>query len=75
MSPKPPIECNLSGDAGLTKVNVVDPFFSAAALHFNQMFERYGLPCIALSLIKVITERPLLTVAKRENSSRVNSWP
>lgn len=34
-------------------VNIVDPFFSAAALHFNQMFERYGIPIIALSLIKV----------------------
>ncbi|CEG84681.1 Putative Polyphosphoinositide phosphatase Fig4 [Rhizopus microsporus] len=42
MSPKPPIE-----------LNVVDPFFSAAALHFENLFQRYGAPCIVLNLIKV----------------------
>ncbi|KAL4209592.1 SacI homology domain-containing protein, partial [Rhizopus microsporus] len=41
MSPKPPIE-----------LNVVDPFFSAAALHFENLFQRYGAPCIVLNLIK-----------------------
>ncbi|KAG1466510.1 hypothetical protein G6F56_004675 [Rhizopus delemar] len=41
MSPKPPIE-----------LNVVDPFFSAAALHFDNLFKRYGTPCIVLNLIK-----------------------
>ncbi|ORZ14234.1 SacI homology domain-domain-containing protein [Absidia repens] len=41
MSPKPPIE-----------LNVVDPFFSAAGLHFENVFERYGAPCIVLNLIK-----------------------
>ncbi|KAI9304518.1 SacI homology domain-containing protein [Cunninghamella echinulata] len=41
MSPKPPIE-----------LNVVDPFFSAAALHFEDVFRRYGSPCIVLNLIK-----------------------
>ncbi|OAD70259.1 hypothetical protein PHYBLDRAFT_115553 [Phycomyces blakesleeanus NRRL 1555(-)] len=41
MSPKPPIE-----------LNVVDPFFSAAALHFENLFTRYGTPCIVLNLIK-----------------------
>ncbi|CEP13787.1 hypothetical protein [Parasitella parasitica] len=41
MSPKPPIE-----------LNVVDPFFSAAALHFENLFKRYGTPCIVLNLIK-----------------------
>jgi len=54
MSPKPPIECITLARVYLTIVNIVDPFFSAAALHFNQMFERYGMPIIALSLIKVI---------------------
>lgn len=33
-------------------VNVVDPFFSAAALHFENIFKRYGAPCIVLNLIK-----------------------
>ncbi|KAL9559694.1 hypothetical protein MBANPS3_000317 [Mucor bainieri] len=37
MSPKPPIEY---------------PFFSAAALHFENLFKRYGTPCIVLNLIK-----------------------
>ncbi|KAG0236619.1 phosphatidylinositol-3,5-bisphosphate 5-phosphatase [Actinomortierella wolfii] len=41
MTPKPPIA-----------LSVVDPYFSAAALHFDDMFKRYGTPCIALNLIK-----------------------
>ncbi|GAB5587403.1 phosphatidylinositol-3 [Umbelopsis nana] len=41
MSPKPKIELNL-----------VDPFFSSAALHFDNLFQRYGAPCIVLNLIK-----------------------
>jgi hypothetical protein len=36
----------------LILVNVVDPFFSAAALHFENLFKRYGTPCIVLNLIK-----------------------
>ncbi|KAI7860657.1 SacI homology domain-containing protein [Circinella umbellata] len=41
MSPKPPIE-----------LNVVDPFYTAAALHFENVFSRYGAPVIVLNLIK-----------------------
>ncbi|KAL1920313.1 uncharacterized protein VTP21DRAFT_1459 [Calcarisporiella thermophila] len=41
MSPKPPIELTL-----------IDPYFSAAALHFDQMFKRYGIPVIVLNLVK-----------------------
>ncbi|CAO3675791.1 unnamed protein product [Umbelopsis ramanniana] len=41
MSPKPKIELNL-----------VDPFFTSAALHFDNLFKRYGAPCIVLNLIK-----------------------
>ncbi|KAK5085940.1 phosphatidylinositol-3,5-bisphosphate 5-phosphatase [Lithohypha guttulata] len=41
VSPKPDIH-----------LNVVDPFFSAAALHFDNLFERYGTPIYALNLIK-----------------------
>ncbi|CCJ30951.1 unnamed protein product [Pneumocystis jirovecii] len=37
MSPKPPIK---------------HPFFSATALHFDNMFERYRTPCIVVNLIK-----------------------
>ncbi|KAI9851856.1 MAG: phosphatidylinositol-3,5-bisphosphate 5-phosphatase [Thelocarpon superellum] len=36
VSPKPPIELNL-----------VDPFYVAAALHFDDLFERYGAPIYA----------------------------
>ncbi|KAI9314055.1 SacI homology domain-containing protein [Dichotomocladium elegans] len=41
MTPKPKIE-----------LNVVDPFYTAAALHFENLFHRYGTPCIVLNLIK-----------------------
>lgn len=41
MSPKPPIE-----------LNSVDPFFSSAALHFSDMFARYGKPLMVLNLVK-----------------------
>ncbi|KKK19164.1 hypothetical protein P175DRAFT_0487572 [Aspergillus ochraceoroseus IBT 24754] len=41
VAPKPDIELNL-----------VDPFYSAAALHFDNLFERYGAPIYILNLIK-----------------------
>lgn len=41
VTPKPPIELNL-----------VDPFYSAAALHFDNLFERYGTPIYVLNLVK-----------------------
>ena len=37
----------------LCPVNLVDPFYSAAALHFDNLFERYGAPVYVLNLIKV----------------------
>ena len=37
-------------DASL--VNVVDPFYSAAARHFDDLFRRYGAPIMILNLIK-----------------------
>lgn len=40
-TPKPPVEMNL-----------IDPFFSAAALHFDDLFGRYGAPVIVLNLVK-----------------------
>ncbi|EGV65344.1 hypothetical protein CANTEDRAFT_102631 [Yamadazyma tenuis ATCC 10573] len=45
--PKPPIEINLS-----------DPFHSSSALHFNNLFERYGSPVIILNLIKTKEKTP-----------------
>ncbi|KAF1955781.1 polyphosphoinositide phosphatase [Byssothecium circinans] len=41
VTPKPDIDLNLP-----------DPFFSAAALHFDNLFERYGAPVYVLNLIK-----------------------
>lgn len=41
VTPKPPIELNL-----------IDPFFGAAALHFDNLFDRYGAPIYALDLVK-----------------------
>jgi len=33
-------------------VSVVDPFFTAAARHFDDLFSRYGAPIMILNLIK-----------------------
>jgi hypothetical protein len=45
--PKPPIQINLS-----------DPFYQSSAIHFNNLFERYGLPIIILNLIKTKEKQP-----------------
>lgn len=45
--PKPPIEINLS-----------DPFYLSSAMHFNNLFQRYGLPVIILNLIKTKEKTP-----------------
>ena len=37
----------------IVAVNRVDPFFSAAALHFDDLFARYGAPIYVLNLVKV----------------------
>ena len=37
----------------IVEVNLVDPFFSAAALHFDDLFHRYGAPTFVLNLVKV----------------------
>ncbi|PHH77356.1 hypothetical protein CDD83_4141 [Cordyceps sp. RAO-2017] len=47
VTPKPPIELNL-----------VDPFYGAAALHFNNLFERYGSPIYVVNLIKSKERQP-----------------
>jgi phosphatidylinositol 3,5-bisphosphate 5-phosphatase len=47
VSPKPDIELNL-----------VDPFYSAAALHFDNLFERYGAPIYVLNLVKARERTP-----------------
>jgi hypothetical protein len=47
VTPKPPIELNL-----------VDPFYTAAALHFDNLFERYGAPVYILNLVKARERTP-----------------
>ena len=34
-------------------VNLIDPFYSATALHFDDLLERYGTPVYVLNLVKV----------------------
>ncbi|KAJ3203351.1 phosphatidylinositol-3,5-bisphosphate 5-phosphatase, partial [Dinochytrium kinnereticum] len=53
--PKPPIELDL-----------IDPYFSAAALHFDNMLERYGAPIIVLNLIKTKEKTPRESVLSDE---------
>ncbi|KAK3944816.1 Polyphosphoinositide phosphatase [Diplogelasinospora grovesii] len=47
VTPKPMIELNL-----------VDPFYTAAALHFDNLFERYGAPIYVLNLVKARERTP-----------------
>ncbi|KAH7927230.1 hypothetical protein BV22DRAFT_1193824 [Leucogyrophana mollusca] len=41
MSPRPPIE-----------IDVIDPFYTAASRHFDDLFGRYGAPITILNLVK-----------------------
>ncbi|KAF2396571.1 hypothetical protein EJ06DRAFT_224844 [Trichodelitschia bisporula] len=47
VTPKPDIDLNL-----------IDPFYSAAALHFDNLFERYGAPIYVLNLVKARERTP-----------------
>ncbi|KAF2162511.1 hypothetical protein M409DRAFT_27135 [Zasmidium cellare ATCC 36951] len=47
VTPKPGIDVNLS-----------DPFFQPAALHFDNLFERYGCPIYVLNLVKAREKVP-----------------
>lgn len=46
MSPQPPI-----------KIDVVDPYYEAAAKHFDRMLSRYGCPIRLLNLVKTREKR------------------
>ncbi|KAL2011287.1 hypothetical protein VTN00DRAFT_4005 [Thermoascus crustaceus] len=61
VSPKPDIELNL-----------VDPFYSAAALHFNNLFERYGAPIYALNLVKSRERTPRESKLLKEYTNAIN---
>ncbi|EON61094.1 hypothetical protein W97_00305 [Coniosporium apollinis CBS 100218] len=47
VSPKPDID-----------LNPIDPFYSAGALHFDNLFERYGSPIYVVNLIKARERTP-----------------
>ncbi|KAK6544564.1 phosphatidylinositol-3,5-bisphosphate 5-phosphatase [Orbilia ellipsospora] len=59
--PKPPITLNL-----------VDPFFTAAAQHFDQLFDRYGTPIVVLNLIKSRERVPRESLLLHEFTQAVN---
>ena len=56
VSPKPDIERRRHPTIATVdpnwSVNLVDPFYGAAALHFDNLFERYGAPIFVLNLVK-----------------------
>lgn len=60
-TPKPPVEMNL-----------VDPFFSAAALHFDDLFGRYGAPIIVLNLVKSRERIPRESLLLEEFTQAIN---
>jgi hypothetical protein len=61
VTPKPPIELNL-----------VDPFYGAAALHFDNLFERYGAPVYVLNLVKARERTPRESKLLREFTNAIN---
>lgn len=60
VSPKPDIELNL-----------IDPFYTAAALHFGNLFERYGAPIYVLNLIKARERVPRESILLREYTNAI----
>lgn len=61
VTPKPPIELNL-----------VDPFYSAAALHFDDLFKRYGAPVYVLNLVKARERTPRESKLLLEFTTAIN---
>jgi phosphatidylinositol 3,5-bisphosphate 5-phosphatase len=61
VNPKPDIELNL-----------IDPFYSATALHFNNLFERYGAPVYVLNLVKSRERIPRESKLLNEYTNAVN---
>ncbi|KAI9007733.1 SacI homology domain-containing protein [Hyaloraphidium curvatum] len=60
LAPKPPIE-----------INYRDPFYSAAALHFDMLFRRYGAPVIVLNLVKTKESVPRESLVGEEYAAGV----
>jgi hypothetical protein len=53
-------------------MNLVDPFFSAAAIHFDDLFGRYGAPVIVLNLVKSRERTPRESLLLREFTQAIN---
>ena len=60
VSPKPDIELNL-----------VDPFYTAAALHFDNLFDRYGAPVYVLNLVKARERTPREMILLKEYTNAI----
>ena len=60
VSPKPDIELNL-----------VDPFYNAAALHFDNLFDRYGAPIYVLNLVKARERMPRESILLQEYTNAI----
>ncbi|OAA46267.1 SacI domain-containing protein [Metarhizium rileyi] len=61
VTPKPPIELNL-----------VDPFYGAASLHFNDLFRRYGAPIYVVNLVKSKERQPRESKLLREYTHSIS---
>lgn len=61
VTPKPPIELNL-----------VDPFYCAAALHFDNLFQRYGAPVYVVNLVKSKERQPRESRLLQEYTNAIN---
>ena len=61
VSPKPGINLNL-----------VDPFYTAAGLHFNNLFERYGAPLYVLNLVKSRERTPRESILLKEYTKAIS---
>lgn len=53
-------------------MNLVDPFYSAAALHFDNLFERYGAPIYVINLIKSKERQPRESKLLSEYTNAIN---
>ena len=60
VTPKPDIDLNL-----------IDPFYSAAALHFDNLFDRYGAPIYVLNLVKARERLPRESILLKEYTNAI----
>ena len=60
VSPKPNIELNL-----------IDPFYAAAAQHFDNLFDRYGAPLYVLNLVKSRERVPRESILLQEYTNAI----